>query len=126
MDAKEHLYYAIGEFAYALAKADGNIQREEKQKLHQIVTEELKDDPNYAIAEIIFSLLEKQRPDLETAYENAKKALHLGNDHLTNQLRTRFITLLEKIAMSFPPRTPEEHDILNRFREDLALEMKDE
>ena len=33
MDAKQHLYYALGALAYAVAKSDGKVQAEEREKI---------------------------------------------------------------------------------------------
>ena len=41
MNSTENLHYAIGELAYAVACADGIVQKEERQKFHDIVLAEL-------------------------------------------------------------------------------------
>ena len=37
MEGVERLYYGLGLLAYAVAKADGKVDPEERQKLHDIV-----------------------------------------------------------------------------------------
>ena len=41
MEYKDYPYYALGLVCYAVAKADGTIQQEEKEKLQSIVNREL-------------------------------------------------------------------------------------
>ena len=37
MDGLEKLYYSLGQLAYVIAKADGVIQQEEKQRYNKIL-----------------------------------------------------------------------------------------
>ncbi len=60
MTGTERLYYALGQLAYAVAKADGKINGEERQKLHDIVVKESNcHNHNINVSEIIFHLLDK-------------------------------------------------------------------
>ena len=42
MTPQQNLHTAIGQLAYAVAKADGTIQLEERKKFHDIVEAELR------------------------------------------------------------------------------------
>ena len=62
MTPLQSLYFALGEIAYAIAKSDGEIQKEELTKLHTILEEELNKYPNeITTTEIIFEILKRQR-----------------------------------------------------------------
>jgi hypothetical protein len=65
MDAKQHLYYALGIMAYAVAKSDGEVQNEERQMIHKIVVEESGHEIDFDYAEIIFSILQKEKQEAE-------------------------------------------------------------
>ena len=52
MNKKESLYYALGHLAYAVAIADGEIQKEEQRIVHDIVINEVrKKNPEMNISE---------------------------------------------------------------------------
>jgi len=54
MTSLESLHFAIGELAYAMASADGTIQKSERQKFHDIVATELeKNHFDFNISDII-------------------------------------------------------------------------
>ena len=40
----QNLHYAIGQLAYCIARVDGKVQKEEREKFHDIVVSELEDD----------------------------------------------------------------------------------
>ena len=116
MNPIENLHYAIGEIAYAIAKADGNIQKKEHEKFQAIVAAELRSkDYNFDIADIIFKLLEKDRPDSETAFNWAMEQIKLNSHYLSPELKTTFIRVADKIAKAFPPIVDSEKSLLTRF-----------
>ena len=122
MTSLESLHYAIGELAYAIARADGTIQEEERKIFHEIVTSELNNnDYGFSVSDIIFRILEKDNNiDAQTAYDWAMKVIRLNSHYLSPKLKETFIRVLEMIAESFPPITSGEFDILNKFKEDIA------
>ena len=62
MEGTERLYYALGQLAFAVAKADGQVNAEERQRFHDIVVKGAKEtSPSYNISEIIFHLLQLQK-----------------------------------------------------------------
>lgn len=120
MDAKQSLFYGIGQIAYAVAQADGKVQREEREKLHAFLSEEIKkidDDFNYT--DIIFQLLDKEHIDYATSYKWGIDSMKLGSHKLTNQLRWEFLELLCKVAEAYPPSTNKEMEIITAFTHDL-------
>ena len=121
MSPLENLHTAIGELAYAVARADGTIQKEERQKFHDIVMAEIRSkDYNFDISEIIFKILDKDKiVDTETSYNWAIKEIRMNSHYLSPELKAKAIRVMEKIAEAFPPVTPKETSLLKRFREDI-------
>ena len=115
MDSKQNLYYALGIFCYAVAKADGTIQYEEKEELHKIVNEEIDHNIDFQYVDIIFQLLQKDKPGFSDVHKWAMEALENGKYHLTEELKEKFIQVIMRVADSFPPKTDEEHELINIF-----------
>lgn len=121
MNAVENLHYAIGELAYAVARADGQIQREERKKFHAIVEAELRcKDYNFDVSDIIFQLMEKDKFDTETTYKWAMNEIKTNSHYLSPKLKETFIKVMEKVAKAYPPVSKKEQEILDRFKADIA------
>lgn len=121
MHCLERLHFAIGELAYAIARADGKVQREERNKFHEIVEAELRNkDYAFNISDIIFQIMDKDKPDTETSYKWAMDEIKLNSHYLSPELKAKFIMVMEKVSAAFPPVTLEEHDLMERFRKDIA------
>ena len=122
MTSLENLHSAIGEMAYAMACVDGAIQKEERQKFHDIVAAELRcKDYDFDVSDIIFQILDKDKyADTQTAYDWAMKEIKLNSHYLSPQLKTTFIRVMEKIAKAYPPITSQEASLLERFKKDIA------
>jgi len=119
MDSKQHLYYALGILAYAVAKADGQVQHEERQMIHDIVEKESGHNLDFDYAEIIFSILQKDKPGIEQVCEWAMNAFETGKGHFTPQVKEQFVNVIQKIAEAFPPTTTEERQVIERFSRDI-------
>ncbi len=112
----EELYYALGEVAYAIAKADGTIQQAEKEKLHAILNEEFKTHKAATdLSEIIFQVLAKEGMDSQTVYEWALKEMRLNSQYVSETLKMRFVETIKKVAEAFPPVTRAEREIIDDF-----------
>ncbi|HET6990023.1 MAG TPA: hypothetical protein VFJ43_01815 [Bacteroidia bacterium] len=112
----EQLYYALGEVAYAIAKADGTIQKEEKEKLQSILETEFRvHKPGFEITEIIFQILQKDETDSKTAYDWALKAMRLNSQYISENLKQHFINVIKKVAAAFPPTTSAEREYIDDF-----------
>jgi uncharacterized tellurite resistance protein B-like protein len=121
MSPHESLHYAIGEIVYAVAAADGVVQREERKRLEEIVAEELKRHHyEYDISHIIFQLLDRQHPKPIESYEWGMNGLRLNSHYLSPALKAAFLSIIENVAAAFPPVTEEETDLLSRFKRDIA------
>ena len=120
MDGKQRIYYALGQFAYVIAKADGEIQREEKDKLHKITLEATSNhNIDFDFSEIIFSVLEKENQDSNTVYEAAVKNIHAVKHFFDKDMRADFMAALEKIADAFPPYSMEEELCIEKIRKEV-------
>ncbi|MEW6468754.1 MAG: hypothetical protein AB1458_07505 [Bacteroidota bacterium] len=121
MTPLENLHYAIGQLAYAVAHIDGRVQKEERQKFHDIVLAELRGgDYAFDISDIIFQILDKDKQDAATAYDWAIKEFRLNSHYLSPELKGVFTRILEMIAKAYPPVLQEERDLIDRFKKEMA------
>ena len=122
LNPPENLYYAIGELAYAVARADGKIQNEESKKFLALCVSELGGEHDESmVSEIIFKVLSKKEVfDAAVAYDMAMETLRTNSHYLSPALKQKAIRLLESVAKAYPPVTPEEKDLLTRFKKDVA------
>lgn len=117
----ENLHYAIGELAFSIAKADGKIQKEEREKFHSIVAAELRSkDYNFDVSDIVFKLMDKDDMDSETTYSWAMKEIRTNSHYLSPKLKETFIRIMEKVAKAFEPVAPKEQALLEKFFKEIA------
>lgn len=121
MTPLENLHYALGELAYTIAAADGMIQKEERQKFHDIVAAEIRcKDYDFDVSDIIFKILDRDKQfDTEAMYDSAMHTLKTNNHYLSPKLKETFIRVMEKVAKAFPPISPAEQTFLDRFKNDI-------
>lgn len=120
MDAKQSLFSAIGELAYAIAIADGKVNYQETEKLKAMVDDKLKTIyPEYSIAEISYYLSNKSKLSVEEAYEKAMRSLEDGKHYLSADIKLQFIQIIEEIAAAYPPSEFEEQQLISKFKSDL-------
>lgn len=121
MNPTESLHYAIGEIIYAVASADGQVQREERSRLQELIETELqRHHYDYDITDIIFQLLDKQHRKPVESYEWGMNQLRANSHYLSPALKAAAIAMMEKIAEAFGGVTKEENALLLRFRVDIA------
>lgn len=121
MTPTENLHYAIGEMAYAIARADGAVQKEERQKFHDIVAAELRmKDQGFNISDIIFKIMDKDKTSTKDAYNWAMGQIRVNSHYLSPQLKETFIKVIEKVAKAYAPVTIDETDIIEKFKKDIA------
>jgi uncharacterized tellurite resistance protein B-like protein len=121
MTPTENLHYAIGEMAYAIARADGSVQKEERQKFHDIVAAELRmKDQGFNISDIIFKIMDKDKTSTKDAYDWAMGQIRVNSHYLSPQLKETFIKVIEKVAKAYAPVTIDETDIIEKFKKDIA------
>lgn len=116
---KQHLFYAVGILAYAVAKSDNKVQQEELKILKEIVKSEIDHEIDFGYTEIVFELLAKDGNSTETVYKWAMNSMELGKHHLTMDLKYKFCSILKKVAAAFPPSTEHEKELIQRFDSDI-------
>jgi len=120
MSPTENLHYAIGELAYAIAMADGRVQKDERKKFHNIVAAEMRcENYDFDISSIIFQIMDKQTHSPEEAYVAAMHELKTNSHYLSPEMKITFVKVMEKIARAFPPVTSEERALITRFKKDI-------
>jgi uncharacterized tellurite resistance protein B-like protein len=120
MTPLENLYYALGELAYAVAFADGDVQREEQEQFQEFLKAQLEDNPHVDFSHIIFKLLEKKKSNSVTAYDWAINEVRTNSHYLSPELKHLFISVMENVAEAYPPVTKTERTLLDRFKADIA------
>jgi len=116
----QNLHYAIGELAYAVARADGKVQPEERKKFEAIVEAELRcHDHDFDLSDIIFKIMDKDKHDSATVYNWAMHEIRTNSHYLSPKLKETFIRVMEKIAKAYPPVTESESKIIDRFKKDI-------
>jgi uncharacterized tellurite resistance protein B-like protein len=118
----ENLYYAIGELAYSVARADGRVQKEEREKFHNILIGELGEKHSgIDISEIIFQLFDKRSSaDSLTTYHWAIHEIRNNSHYLSPDMKKKFVSVMSKVAEVYPPVTPEEKKLIEQFKLDIA------
>ena len=125
MDAKQHLYYALGALAYAVAKADGKVQPEEQEKVQQIVSSGTNHEIDFTYTDIIFKLLQQDKAGFKEVYNWAMHSFELGKYHFTAEMKAGFVDVIQQVADAYPPTSAEERKLIERFGDDLrSLDVK--
>ncbi|NQY10201.1 MAG: TerB family tellurite resistance protein [Flavobacteriales bacterium] len=120
MEGKRSIYYALGQLAYAIAKADGKVQMVEREELTHIISEALGDHNfDFGVAEIIFHVLDKDDMDFEMAYSMALADLEEHKVWLNPDIKADFIKVVEKIALSYGGVHENERKLIKRFKKDI-------
>lgn len=119
MDAKQHLYYALGALAYAVAKSDGKVQAEEREKIKEIVDKGINHQMDLNYTDIIFQILQKDKMGFKDVYHWAMNSFETGKYHFTPEMKKQFVWVIQEIAKAFPPIAPEEKMLLEQFDSDV-------
>jgi uncharacterized tellurite resistance protein B-like protein len=119
----QNIHIAMGSLAYAIAKADGIIQDQEKQTLKKLAQQEfeLSESDNELIANV-FVKMEKDNISLEDAYNYALDTLEANRyDYdFTDSLKSKCISFMEKVSESFDGVSGEERSVIDRFKTDMS------
>lgn len=121
MTPKEILHYAIGELAYAMAAADGEVQKEERQKFHDIVRQAVENERHAAdFSVFMFQMTDKQNTEVKSAYNRAIAFIKQNGSHFTPELRRITLSVMKQVALAFPPLTDQEKKLIARFEKDTG------
>ncbi len=116
----QNLHYAIGEIAYAIARADGEVQKEEKKKFHTMMEAELRcKHYDFEISDLIFKILDKQKTSVKDAYNAAMHQIRMNSHYLSPELKATFIKVIGKVASAYPPVTLDEIQLIEIFKADI-------
>ena len=113
------LIQALAELAYSMALADGELQSDEKAAFYQIIKSELTSDSEWAINR--FRLLEnKVAPDLKQSYDFALFTIKSHRSEFDEDMKSKFINVISKVAHAFEGLSVEERKFIERFEKDIA------
>jgi len=117
----ENLYYALGELAYAIARADGIVQDEERERFSTFLLNGFHgEDSGVDIASIVFRVMDNKCRDSKTTYDWAINEIRTNSHYLSPRLKDKFRRIMENIAEAYPPVTQAESNLIDRFRRDIA------
>ncbi|MDZ4663400.1 MAG: hypothetical protein SGJ15_00850 [Bacteroidota bacterium] len=120
MTPTENLHYAIGELAYAIASADGEVQKEERKKFQDIVAAEMRcKDYGFDVSDIIFKIMDRDKTATKEAYDSAMKQVRTNSHYLSPELKKTFINVIEKVAKAYSPVTIDENSWIEKFKKDI-------
>ena len=69
--------------------------------------------------DIIFKILQKDKAGFEDVHKWAMDSLEQGKYHLTNEIKDQFINVMKRVAEAFPPKSKEEHEMINTFIQEI-------
>lgn len=121
--SKQNIHIAMGSLAYAIAKADGVIQTEEKNMIKQLALEEFEmEDLDSEWIEKMFNKLEKDNISIEDAYNYAMDTLESNRYEFDFDLvmKNKCIKFMNRIALSFADTSLEEQAIIRKFNNDVS------
>ncbi len=116
----ENLHYAIGLLAYAVAFADGEVQKEERREFYNFITQELqRNHLEFEVSETVFAMLDKHNSGKDEMYSTGIKQLRANSHHLSPDLKASFIELVEKVGAAYQLPSSEEALLLDQIRAEL-------
>jgi uncharacterized tellurite resistance protein B-like protein len=116
----ERLHYAIGLLAFAVARADGNVQKAERQKFQDIVAAGLmQNDHDFDVSGIIFQIMDKEQRSTEDAYVWAMHEIETNSHYVSPEMKCSFLKVMELIAIAYPPVTLGESMLIEKFKEQM-------
>jgi uncharacterized tellurite resistance protein B-like protein len=120
--SRQNIHMAMGSLAYAIAKADGQIEEKEKEIIRKLSQKEfeLNDSDNEWI-ENMFANLEKNKISLDDAYNYALDVLEANrfDFDFDQAMKDKCIRFMERIAEEIDGISTEEQLIIKRFKEDM-------
>ncbi len=114
--AEPDVYMGLGSAAYALAKADGELQSEEVDTIRRLFENEAHGD----LALRSFLIQEYHDESEETAYAFAMRRLSASRHVLDDTLKKHLVWVLKHVAAADPNGSYQAHEWLRRFQRDLS------
>jgi uncharacterized tellurite resistance protein B-like protein len=120
--SRQNIHMAMGSLAYAIAKADGQIQEQEKEIIRQLAQKEfeLSDSDNEWIKKM-FANLEENQISLNDAYQYALDVLESNrfDFDFDKIMKDKCVRFMERIAEEFGGVSNDEQLIIKRFKNDM-------
>lgn len=112
MQSRSRLYDAFGELIYTVSLADGMIQPEELDKIHEV----LMNHPWGQEIKWSFDYEARKNSDPQETYD---KALQILKDHGPDEEYVFLVDILEQIAEASNGIIPEEREVIEGFQQSL-------
>ena len=120
MSDNNDLILALAELAYSIALADGELETSEKDAFNETIEAEL--GKSAWSAKNKFSILdERVSPNIEQAYKNTMFTIKNNKEDFNDELKLKFIKVIEKIANSVDGLRIYERELIERFKRDIEL-----
>lgn len=112
------LVQALAELAYSIALADGQLEEKEKKAFNEIINSEL--GKSAWSAKNRFAILEERiSPNIEQSYKFAMFAIKTNKKDFSEDLKNKFINVIERVANSVDGLRQEEKELIIRFKHDI-------
>ena len=120
MSQNNVLVQALAELAYSIALADGELEKKEKEAFNDTIEAEL--GKSAMAAKNRFAILdERVSPNIEQAYKDAMFAIKDNKADFDEELKKKYIKVIEKIANSVEGLRTYERALISRFKKDIEL-----
>ena len=119
-------YKELGKMVYAVAAADGAIQEEEREKLHEFVLKELayneqssdSSGMNKAFyVDFEFDATEEKHPPINDVIKSYVRFVHANYEPKDDELIKNSVKLLESVAVAYSKK--KEKEIIDSVRHEL-------
>ena len=120
MSTNVHLEKALADLAYSIAYADGKLEESEWNAFEKMVDAEL-GEAAASVRNKFLLLGERSSPNIEQTYKEAMFTIRENKEDFDENLKRRFILILEKIADSVEGIREGEHNLIERFKYDIEL-----
>ncbi|RZS99137.1 TerB family tellurite resistance protein [Aquimarina brevivitae] len=119
MASEDRVYQSFGELLYVIAMSDGVIQKEELEKLDEI----LKGHPKAKEIQWSFLYEQDKNNDIELLY---RKVIEVFADHGPNEEYEFMIFALEKLAEASDGVSADEQKRITSFSKDLLVRFQND
>ncbi|MCK5469309.1 MAG: hypothetical protein KAI99_12385 [Cyclobacteriaceae bacterium] len=114
------LVQALAELAYSIALADGELEDKEKDAFNEIIEAEM--GKSAWSAKNRFAILEERiSPNIEQSYKAAMFAIKTNKKEFDDDLKRKYINVIERIADSVEGLRNKERKLISRFKKDIEL-----
>lgn len=120
--SKQNIHIAMGSLAYAIAKADGQIQPEEIETIKKLAQKEFElDNVDTEWIETMFTRLEKDKVSLDDAYQYAVDTLKANQYEFDfdAEMKNRCMKFMQRTAEAFQGTSNIEQSIIDKFQKEI-------